>query len=81
MDIFWGTDEVAIFNLLDENYNQSDKELIWCAFGMRSYSGGGTALISAWGTDLNLGGWFNEELSGNDYTLVQQYFSNTQYAF
>jgi len=69
-----GTDTNLLFTSL-ESLTAQQLIMVYNAFGKRSY-----AYTGSWfglGYDLDLFGWFNKELSGNNLTRMKQLWAKT----
>ncbi|PRY97733.1 hypothetical protein BY457_11113 [Marinilabilia salmonicolor] len=67
-----GTDEETIFAIIQSMRNRDDLLMLIKAFGIRRYG----VVTSLWfGSDLNLVGWFNEELGSKDKIRVREIFN------
>ena len=69
-----GTDENLLFSSL-QNLSAQELIMVYNAYGTRSY-----AYSGSWfgiGYPLDLFGWFNKELSGNDLNRMKQIWAKT----
>ena len=72
MNVFGGTDEAAIFNVLT-GISKADYNMIYNAFGIRSYSTIlGESTVSWLGTDLDLNGWLAYELDSSEMAELKR---------
>jgi len=71
--LFYGTNEDGMFDIL-EVLNSKDLVAVYYAYGNRPYLFGGTNWL---GFSLDLFGWFERELSGNDLIKMRNIWSKT----
>lgn len=80
----YGTNEKVIIENL-KTLRKDDILLVMKAFGVRPYNGAGLATRGYekkfFATDLNLVGWLQEELEGDDLDQVANIFLNNQIPF